>query len=580
MKKSKLTKRALLVSVLSMMLCLSMLVGSTFAWFTDSVTSGKNKIVAGNLDVELEYKDADGTWKPVNPDASLFLPADSTKWEPGHTEYTQLKIRNAGSLALSYKFTANVFSDEAGTMAEKQYTGQNGPFLLSDYLVFSRTDGAAAVTSRESLWIADEAAEKALMGTKAFAQVNTEFAPLLPGESKEMTLAVYMPTWVGNEANQLTSAKATEGEPTIYFGLNLLASQTPHEVDSFGNDYDVAADPDYNPFAEKDEEALKQGYAYRKADGTYGTIKASSENSFLLDVAYQGEEATLIKDIGKASTSFPSKQADYSNKNSVFDLNGHTYTFGGLELKQNYGKVTENSSLEIKNGTMQGSINFDDILKSYNAMQEVTLDHVNMKWGNPLAWNAKDPNYYGLNLSTETAGTSFTVRNSVLDCNAKFYTNTNFSNPADRPIVNITGTTVNGRLNGSSVDMTVKGCTVNGEVYCSGSWRSATTVAISDSTINGNAYFDASSSQKNDVAITNTVINGNLQTDSSRNNVHFTLTDVTVTGTLGYSNSSWNIPADKVTIVSGTYGFDPTNYLASGSAVTDNGNGTWTVTAG
>ena len=55
MTNSKNTKRALLASVLSVVLCCAMLVGSTFAWFTDSVTSGKNQIVAGNLDVELEY---------------------------------------------------------------------------------------------------------------------------------------------------------------------------------------------------------------------------------------------------------------------------------------------------------------------------------------------------------------------------------------------------------------------------------------------------------------------------------------------------------------------------------------------
>ena len=54
MTNSKHTKRALLASILSVVLCVAMLVGSTFAWFTDSVTSGNNKIVAGNLDVELE----------------------------------------------------------------------------------------------------------------------------------------------------------------------------------------------------------------------------------------------------------------------------------------------------------------------------------------------------------------------------------------------------------------------------------------------------------------------------------------------------------------------------------------------
>ena len=50
------TKRALLTSVLSLTLCGSMLVGTTFAWFTDSVSSTNNVITAGNLDVELYYK--------------------------------------------------------------------------------------------------------------------------------------------------------------------------------------------------------------------------------------------------------------------------------------------------------------------------------------------------------------------------------------------------------------------------------------------------------------------------------------------------------------------------------------------
>ena len=64
---------------------------------------------------------------------------------------------------------------------------------------------------------------------------------LLPGENKAVTLAVYMPTQVGNEANQLTSAKGTEGEPTIFLGLTLNATQTPYEEDSFDNTYDENA---------------------------------------------------------------------------------------------------------------------------------------------------------------------------------------------------------------------------------------------------------------------------------------------------------------------------------------------------
>ena len=53
MTKQKSTKRALLMSALALLMCVSMLIGSTFAWFTDSVTSAGNKIQAGTLDIEL-----------------------------------------------------------------------------------------------------------------------------------------------------------------------------------------------------------------------------------------------------------------------------------------------------------------------------------------------------------------------------------------------------------------------------------------------------------------------------------------------------------------------------------------------
>ena len=85
----KKTKFALLQSVIALLLCVSMLVGTTFAWLTDSVTSGNNIIAAGNLDIELEYLDG-STWKKVNESTNVFK--NDTLWEPGHTEVVYLKV--------------------------------------------------------------------------------------------------------------------------------------------------------------------------------------------------------------------------------------------------------------------------------------------------------------------------------------------------------------------------------------------------------------------------------------------------------------------------------------------------------
>ena len=100
MTNRKSTKRALLGSVVAMVLCLAMLVGATFAWFTDTASTGVNKIQAGNLDVALEYSTDFKTWNKVTDTTKLF--EDSTVWEPGRTEVVYLRVKNAGTLALKY----------------------------------------------------------------------------------------------------------------------------------------------------------------------------------------------------------------------------------------------------------------------------------------------------------------------------------------------------------------------------------------------------------------------------------------------------------------------------------------------
>ena len=83
---SKSTKRALITSVLSILMCVAMLIGTTFAWFTDTASTGVNKIQAGNLDVQL--LDANGNslegqtlaWQKAEGHEN-----DEVLWEPGCT---------------------------------------------------------------------------------------------------------------------------------------------------------------------------------------------------------------------------------------------------------------------------------------------------------------------------------------------------------------------------------------------------------------------------------------------------------------------------------------------------------------
>ncbi len=228
------TKSALLMSIVSLFICIAMLIGSTFAWFTDTASTGINKITSGNLDVELEY--FDGTaWVTVDPEESLFKSADETLWEPGHTEYVNLRIRNAGSLALQYDFRIGTYGAVDGVTPEKTFINKDGnPFKLSDYLIVNQLDGKVEPTSREDLWL-DADMEASRIGS---LDKTGAAGRLLAGESKELTLAVYMPTSVGNEANQSTEDAAIE-KANVYLGLDLMATQTPYEYDSFDNKYDA-----------------------------------------------------------------------------------------------------------------------------------------------------------------------------------------------------------------------------------------------------------------------------------------------------------------------------------------------------
>lgn len=221
------TKRALLMSCISMLLCISMLVGTTFAWFTDTVTSGVNQIVAGNLDIEAEYNvlKADGTlsdtWENLANSTSLFK---SDLWEPGHTEYAVIRVKNAGTLALKYQAKVDVVS-ETGSV---NVAGTN--FKLSDYLNYGvRVDANAPVLNRD--------AAAAMATTKLGAYASKE-KTLAPGSGYDyITLAITMPTTVDNKANYDKAYNA----PSINLGITVFATQVESENDSFGNDYDANA---------------------------------------------------------------------------------------------------------------------------------------------------------------------------------------------------------------------------------------------------------------------------------------------------------------------------------------------------
>ena len=230
MTKKYSTKKALLASALSLLLCVSMLVGTTFAWFTDSVTSANNIIMAGNLDVELEYSTDMVNWTAVDANTNVFK--EGALWEPGYTEVVYLRVSNVGSLAMKYKLGVNVASETEGKTRDN-----NTPFKLSDYIEYGIIKNVTAAYGTD-----DRMTARADIGTASKLNVAYSEEFHLVGKTATATdtdvyaLVVYMPESVGNEANH----NGTD-IPVINLGLSVLATQDTVEEDSFNDQYDKDA---------------------------------------------------------------------------------------------------------------------------------------------------------------------------------------------------------------------------------------------------------------------------------------------------------------------------------------------------
>ena len=243
MNTKKATKRALLTSVMALVMCVVMLVGTTFAWFTDTASTGVNKIQAGNLDVELEYKNSDtAVFTKADKDTKVFK--DGALWEPGHVEYVVLKISNVGNLALKYKLGINIADEKGSTNVFDK------PFKLSDYIRFAVLEGDKTTVSdgtefkRETL-MNDVTDANSKLIKDGYTSVETplypKVTPAVDGQASEkvVTLVVWMPKSVGNEANyDATVAEA----PVINLGINVAATQATAEFDSFDDQYDKGAE--------------------------------------------------------------------------------------------------------------------------------------------------------------------------------------------------------------------------------------------------------------------------------------------------------------------------------------------------
>ena len=286
------TKKALLMSVLSMVLCVAMLVGMTFAWFTDTASTSVNKIQAGELKIKL--LGADGkelsatnplTWqKPAGHETEEVL------WEP-NCEYNleTFKVQNAGNLAVKYKVI----------LKATDITNKDGKTLL-DVLVWK---------------VNGKNVDFSTLGNGIEIIANKK---LLKSITDEIKVSAHMKAEAGNDY---------QGLKIDGFGVEVYATQDTVEYDSNGNTYDQAA------------QFPVIATATNATDITNAIQNSSSQGI--------PAKITLSKDISNADLNGGDITVDVADKKLQIKSEAATINNGSVTITGNDGNKLENNKIVV-----------------------------------------------------------------------------------------------------------------------------------------------------------------------------------------------------------------------------------------
>lgn len=320
------TKRALLTSVLALVLSLAMLAGSTFAWFTDTASTGVNRIVSGNLDVGLEYWDEESGWLDAEDSKDLF--DENALWEPGYTQIVYLKVKNGGNLALTYAMQITPVHEQLGINVDGE------EFKLSDYIQF----GWAVITVGEddTFQFADRDAARAAVGEGVHLGEELRRQaelPLKAGAEELVALVAWMPEDVGNKANYRNVA------PSIELSLKVLATQATVENDSFDNTYDAGAVED------ELKDMPTYDYSYSELDGI---ILIPDENGNIVKAIVTAKAGTV-------------PEGYFANLKQSVDENGKPIAVPAERWADLTEVVIEDGVTEIGKDVFQGCVGLTNV---------------------------------------------------------------------------------------------------------------------------------------------------------------------------------------------------------------------------
>jgi len=294
MNNKRATKRALLTSIMALVMCVVMLVGTTFAWFTDTASTAVNKIQAGNLDVALEmYDTVQSKWVSAEGKTLNWVKAEGHEneqvlWEPGCTyELPELRIVNKGNLALKYKISIS---------GAKDATPENDK---NDLKLLDVIDWTYSVTGAGGATVAELGTERHLAAKTADEDVFDT-----------LTIKGQMQTSAGNDYQGM----AIEG-----IAITVVATQATAEFDSFDDQYDKGAE---YPVLVTTGDELQAIVSNATAPVNIVLTNSITTNNFVIP----------------------------EDKDVTLDLNGRTVTNAGSHTILNKGHLTLTDSSADKSG--------------------------------------------------------------------------------------------------------------------------------------------------------------------------------------------------------------------------------------
>ena len=316
MTSSKSTKRALITSALAILMCAAMLIGTTFAWFTDTASTGVNKIVSGNLKVDIIGADSDSHIEKLNFTKAATTDAEAGAeilWEPGCRYLTEgFRIANKGNLALKWKAQVNT-----GTTAANE-----GNFDLLDvidfYLVTKAADGTETETALDEF-----------TGNLKKTEISDVYY-----------IKGVMKTTAGNDYQGLELSGIT---------ITVYATQDTVENDSFNNQYDK--DATYLTYPAGVTEDSFAGATSVEYTDNLGNVVTSNKPAVAAyvdasgNVKYVGDIYAAIK--GNASVIYCKKDATLRMRERLVDTNRTPDLTSDLTIYANgadfqYGQISMN----------------------------------------------------------------------------------------------------------------------------------------------------------------------------------------------------------------------------------------------